>query len=144
MAAEGEMADPPPNVMAPYSERVQNLGQVEVGELVLIKPIPPAGKNVPPGLSVGTPWIQRISGKVENVGGSPALDFMGHKVKLNPNPKEFMRFEVYRKSAGPAAAGAGPAAAGAGPVEDFRRPRPGGKRRKTKKATRRRRTTRRR
>ena len=139
MAAPGEMAEPGPNDIAPYSERVQNLAQVDVGELVMVKPIPPGGKNVPPGISVGGPKIQRITAKVENVGGSPALSFAGlPNVKLNPKPKEFMRFEIYKRPAGPAAAGAG------APEVEWRHPRPGGKRRKTKKAGRRRRSTRRR
>ena len=123
------MAEPGPNDIAPYSQRVTNINDVEVGDLVLVTPMPPVGGIPVPGISLGGPKIMRVTGKVENMRGSPGLKFAAFPVKLNPKNSDFLRFEVYKRPAGPAAAGAGPA---------------GGKRRKTKKASRRRRTTRRR
>jgi hypothetical protein len=140
MAAAGEMAEAGPNDVAPYTEQVQNLGQVNEGELVVVRALPPQGRQLPGGIALGPDKILMVRGKIQDYNGKgPTLD-VGLKIPLQPKPRDFMRFAVFRRPGG------GPAAAGAGAADvDFARPRPGGKRRKTRKTKKsRRKTTRRR
>lgn len=112
--------------MAEFTILVENLGQVEVGDEVLVK-----GVSQIPGMAGQEIGVKRVKEKVANFGRPPKdyLDIEGvGSVQIRPKPKRGLLFEVYARPAGPAAAGAGPA---------------GGKRRKTKKASRRRRSTRR-
>jgi hypothetical protein len=119
MAAAGEMAEAGPNDVAPYTERVQNIGQVNVGELVVVRAIPPEGRQMIEGIRLGPDKILMVRGKMQDYNGrGPTLD-VGLKIQLQPRPRDFMRFAVFRRPGG------GPAAAGAA----------GGKRRR--KATRR-------
>lgn len=129
MAANGEDPDPPPNVIAQYTERVNNIAQVNVGELILLRALPPAGMQLPPGIALGNDRIQRVLAKEQNhEGRGPALRTSIFWVPLQPPRREILRFAVFRRPAGPAAAGAA-----------------GGKRRKTRKGGRKsRRSTRRR
>lgn len=129
------MAAAGPNDVAPYTERVQNLAQVNIGELVVVRPLPPEGMQLPPGIVLGEDMILRVRAKIEDYNGKgPALDVGNMKVVLQPRPREFIRFAVFRRPLG-----AGPAAAGAG--EPPRRP--GGKRRKATRRHKKRRSTRR-
>jgi hypothetical protein len=133
MAAAGEMAEAGPNDVAPYTERVQNIGQVNVGELVVVRAIPPEGRQLPGGIALGPDKILMVRGKMEDYNGKgPTLD-VGLKVPLQPKPRDFMRFAVFRRPGAAAAA-----------AEDFARPRPGGKRRKATRRHKKRRSTRRR
>jgi hypothetical protein len=119
MAAAGEMAEAGPNDVAPYTERVQNIGQVNIGELVVVRAIPPEGRQMIEGIRLGPDKILMVRGKMQDYNGrGPTLD-VGLKIQLQPRPRDFMRFAVFRRPGG------GPAAAGAA----------GGKRRR--KATRR-------
>lgn len=128
MAAAGEMAEPGPNDVAPYTERVQNIAQVNVGELVVVRPMPPEGRQLPGGIALGGDKILMVRGKMQDYNGrGPALDVGMYKVQLQPRPRDFIRFAVFRRPGG----GAGPAAAGAG--EPPRRP--GGKRRRKTRKT---------
>lgn len=130
MAANGEDPDPPPNVIAQYTERVENIGQVNVGDLVLVRALPPARVQLPPGIVLGNDRIERVLAKEQDhAGRGPSIQTSIYWVSLKPNRREIMRFAVFRRPAGPAAAGAGAA---------------GGKRRKTRKLRKaRRKTTRR-
>ena len=106
--------------MAEFTILVENLGQVEVGDEVLVK-----GVSQIPGMAGQEIGVKRVKEKVANFGRPPKdyLDIEGvGSVQIRPKPKRGLLFEVYARPAGPA----------------------GGKRRKTKKASRRRRTTRRR
>jgi len=119
MAAAGEMAEAGPNDVAPYTERVQNIAQVNIGELVVVRAIPPEGRQMIEGIRLGPDKILMVRGKMQDYNGrGPTLD-VGLKIQLQPRPRDFMRFAVFRRPGG------GPAAAGAA----------GGKRRR--KATRR-------
>ena len=119
MAAAGEMAEAGPNDVAPYTERVQNIGQVNIGELVVVRAIPPEGRQMIEGIRLGPDKILMVRGKMQDYNGrGPTLD-VGLKIQLQPRPRDFMRFAVFRRPGG------GPAPAGAA----------GGKRRR--KATRR-------
>jgi hypothetical protein len=130
MAAAGEMAEAGPNDVAPYTERVQNIGQVNVGELVVVRAIPPEGRQMIEGIRLGPDKILMVRGKMQDYNGrGPTLD-VGLKVQLQPRPRDFMRFAVFRRPGG------GPAAAGAGAA--------GGKRRKATRRHKKRRSTRRR
>jgi hypothetical protein len=107
MAANGEDPDPPPNVIAQYTERVENIAQVNVGELVLVRALPPAGMQLPPGIVLGNDRIERVRAKEQNhAGRGPAIQTSIFWVQLQPPRREIMRFAVFRRPAGPAAAGA--------------------------------------
>ena len=130
MAANGEDPEPPPNVIAQYTERVENIGQVNVGDLVLVRALPPARVQLPPGIVLGNDRIERVLAKEQDhAGRGPSIRTSMYWVSLKPNRREIIRFAVFRRPAGPAAAGAG------GPA--------GGKRRKTRRNKKRRSTRRR-
>ena len=130
MAANGEDPDPPPNVIAQYTERVENIAQVNVGELVLLRALPPAGMQLPPGIVLGNDRIHMVRAKEQNhAGRGPSLDVGIFWVQLQPPRREIMRFAVFRRPAG------GPGAAGAAGGKRRRR---GTRRQKKRRSTRRR------
>ena len=124
MATTGEVADPRPDEVAPYIEKVRDIAQVNVGDLVVVRP------------PYGNDKIQKVRGKEANYNGrGPAIDVGTFWVSLKPKRGDPMgAITLFRRPSG----GAGPAAAGAGGPE-------GGKRRKTRKTKKaRRKSTRRR
>ena len=135
MAAAGrEMAAASPNDVAPYTEQVKNVGQVNVGELVVVRAIPPQGRQMIPGIRLGEDMILRVRAKIDNHRGEgPALDVGNFKVILQPHPREFLRFAVFRRPDGD-----GPAAAGAGGPAGGKRRRKATRRHKKRRSTRRR------
>jgi hypothetical protein len=108
MAAAGEMAEPSPNDVAPYTDQVRNIGQVNVGELVVLRPLPPAGMQLPPGIALGGDKILMVRGKEQDHDGQgPSLNVGIFWVPLQPRPRDFLRFAVFRRPAVGAAAAAG-------------------------------------
>lgn len=79
MAATGEVADPTPEQVAPYTERVTRLDQVAVGDLVVVRP--PFGEDK----------IQKVKGKHEDhKGRGPAVDVGTFTVSLSPKKGDIM------------------------------------------------------
>jgi hypothetical protein len=98
MAATGEVADPSADDVAPYIEPVTSLDQVEVGDLVVVRP--PIGKDK----------IQKVKGKHDDPEDrrGPAVDVGTYKVYLDPRKGGLMaKIKLFRRPAAGAAAAAG-------------------------------------